>query len=108
MPFNSIGTLRNLARVTNKFLASFGVFGSFFIIETSKEEGESCEINGDASWSSNTWRIQALEHFIALFQTNQRCKEEVQQIAVSHGYAKFHTPCQISHGMRNLHVHRLH
>ena len=26
--FNSIGSLRNLARVTNQFLASFGVFGS--------------------------------------------------------------------------------
>ena len=29
----------NLARVTNQFLASFGVFGSFFIIETSQEWG---------------------------------------------------------------------
>ena len=28
IPFNSIGTLRNLAKVTNQFLASFGVFGS--------------------------------------------------------------------------------
>ena len=75
--------------VTNQFLASFGVFSSFFIIETSQEEGESCEINGNASWSSNTWRIQALEHFIALCQTNQRRKEEVQQPAVSHGCANF-------------------
>ena len=28
IPFNSIDTLRNLARVTNQFLASFGVFDS--------------------------------------------------------------------------------
>ena len=49
IPFNSISTLRNLVTVTNQFLASFGVFGSFFIIETSQEEGESCEINGNAS-----------------------------------------------------------
>ena len=49
IPFNSIGTLRNLATVTNQFLASFGIFGSFFIIETSQEEGESYEINGNAN-----------------------------------------------------------
>ena len=34
-------------------------------------------------------------------------EEEIQQPAVSHGCAKFRTPCQNSHGMRNLPVHRL-
>ena len=37
----------------------------------------------------------------------RKSEEEIQQPAVSHGGAKFHTPCQISHGMRNLPVHRL-
>ena len=37
IPFNSIGTLRTFAYVFNQFLASFGVFGSFFIIEGSQE-----------------------------------------------------------------------
>ena len=37
----------------------------------------------------------------------RKSEEEIQQLAVSHGYAKFRTPCQISHGMRNLPVHQL-
>ena len=35
IPFNLIGTLRNLAKVTNQFLTSFDVFGNYLIIETS-------------------------------------------------------------------------
>ena len=34
-------------------------------------------------------------------------EEEIQQLAFSHGYAQFRTPCQISHGMQNLPMHRL-
>ena len=41
--------------------------------------------------------------------------EKIQQQAVSHGCAKplevargFRTPCQISHGMQNFPMHRLH
>ena len=37
LPFNSIGTLKTLANVSNQFLASFGVFDSFLIIKTSQE-----------------------------------------------------------------------
>ena len=34
-------------------------------------------------------------------------EEEIQQPAFLHGYAKFRTPWEILHGMRNLPMHRL-
>ena len=48
-------------------------------LKQAKNKGEFWEIHGNANWSSNTWRIRALEHFIALFQANQRCKEGNQK-----------------------------
>ena len=55
MLFNSIGTLRTLASVSNQFLASFGVFDSFFIIKTSQE----CWTTWYSPWQS---KIEAKLH----------------------------------------------
>ena len=60
-PLYPIWHVKNLANVTNQFLVSFSVFGSFFITETGQDWGR--------VWS--TWRTRALEHFKTLCQTWQ-------------------------------------
>ena len=45
----AIGTLRNLSRVTNQFLESFGVLVAFLSLKQDKNKGEFCAIHDNAS-----------------------------------------------------------
>ena len=81
-------------------MASFGVFGSYLIIETSQEWGR-------ILW--NPWQCKlklkymkypsfGALHSPLLSQSEiqgRKPEEEIQQLAFSHGCAKFHTPCEI-------------
>ena len=69
---NSIGTLRNLARVTNKFLASFGVFGS--------SNPRQCKLKLKYMKNLSFGALHSLFPSLAIgCQANQRCKEENQR-----------------------------
>ena len=52
---------------------------AFLSLKQAKNEGELCIVHGKPSWSSNTWRIQALELRNPLPKPNQECKEEIRE-----------------------------
>ena len=102
-----MGTLRNLARVTNQFLASFGVFGSFFIIETSQEWGKilwnpwQCKLKLKYMKNQSFGALHSPLPSLAIdFQANQRCKEKKQRNKSNNQHfrmamRKFRIACEI-------------
>ena len=72
IPFNSIGTLRNLTRVTNQFLASLGVFGS--------SNPWQCKLKLKYMKNPSFGALHSpLPSLTIGCQANHRCKEENQR-----------------------------
>ena len=92
-------------------------------LKQAKNEGEVCVVHGKVSWSSITWRIQALElHSPIPRQSSMQGRESEKKssnqefriaceikrsfkscrIESKNEWKKFHTLCEILHTMRNL------
>ena len=90
-------------------MASFGVFGSYLIIETSQEWGRilwnpwQCKLK--LKYMKNP-RFGALHSHLPSQSEIQgrKSEEKIQQPAVSHGCEKFLTPCETTWGSQGFHT----
>ena len=88
--------VKDLVNVTNQFLVSFSVFGSFFLsLKQAKIEGEFCASYDKTSWRSITWRIRVFEYFKTI---NSKMEENrafrKAKSSIWQGVPKFGKACQ--------------
>ena len=79
-------------------MASFGVFDSFLIIKTSKNEGELGIVHGKARLKLKYMKNPSYGELRSLCQINQVCKEEKQRRNLS--FKNFTTLCEIFVSLR--------